>query len=215
MTEQEWLDCKDPNPMLTFLQGKMSDRKLRLFACACCRRIWHLLGDERSREAVLASECYADGTITKTALARARVRARPKSPGAAWAAWDAAREKAFTAAVRAFPCAAWSLSQMRMGKWVGMDAGVAFGEQGNQARLLRDIAGNPFRPVILTRAWQTPTVAGLAQSMYEDRSFQAMPPLADALEEAGCTEEAILKHCREPGEHVRGCWVVDLLLGQD
>src|SRR5262249_38940179 len=131
MTEAEWLACTDPKPMLKFLQGKASDRKLRLFACACCRRIWRLLKDEHSREAVPASERYADGEITKKELARVRVRARPNTPGAAWVAWYAARENAFTAAARASPCAAWSMSQMRMGKWVAMDAGVAFEELGN------------------------------------------------------------------------------------
>ena len=88
-------------------------------------------------------------------------------------------------------------------------------ERAAQARLLRDLFGNPFQPARLARAWRTPTVVALAQAMYEDRRFDDMPLLADALEESGCTEEAILKHCREPGEHVRGCWVVDLVLGKE
>lgn len=78
--------------------------------------------------------------------------------------------------------------------------------------LLRDIFGNPFRPVTLDPAWRTTNVVALAQAIYDERAFERMPILADALEEAGCTNGEMLNHCREPGEHVRGCWVVDMLL---
>jgi hypothetical protein len=83
-----------------------------------------------------------------------------------------------------------------------------------QARLLRDIVRNPFRPVVLNPAWQTSNVVALAQSIYEDRAFDRLPILADALEDAGCNHADILNHCRQPEEHVRGCWVVDLVLGK-
>jgi hypothetical protein len=85
------------------------------------------------------------------------------------------------------------------------------------AQLLRDLFGNPFRPASMTPAWLTwnhGTVPAIARHIYEDRAFHDLPILADALEDAGCTDAAILGHCRGPGEHVRGCWVVDLLLGQ-
>ena len=88
-------------------------------------------------------------------------------------------------------------------------------EQGSQADLLRDIFGNPFRPVTLNPAWRTGNVTALAQSIYDDRAFDRMPILADALEDAGCDNADILNHCRQPGEHVRGCWVVDLVLGKE
>jgi hypothetical protein len=84
--------------------------------------------------------------------------------------------------------------------------------------LLRDIFGNPFRTVTLDPAWLAwngGTVRKLAQAVYDDRAFDRLPILADALEDAGCTDGEILAHCRSGGEHVRGCWVVDLLLGKE
>jgi hypothetical protein len=83
-----------------------------------------------------------------------------------------------------------------------------------QCDSLRDIFGNPFRPVTLAPAWLTSNVTALAQSIYTDRAFDRLPILADALEDAGCDNADILEHCRQPGEHVRGCWVVDLILGK-
>ncbi len=86
-----------------------------------------------------------------------------------------------------------------------------------QAAIIRDIF-DPFRPQpsIETRwlSWNDGTIPKLAQAIYDDRAFDRLPILADALEEASCTDADILNHCRQPGEHVRGCWVVDLLLGK-
>jgi hypothetical protein len=87
-------------------------------------------------------------------------------------------------------------------------------ERKEQAKLLHDIFGNPFRPASINLAWLTSTVVALASQMYESRDFSAMPILADALQDVGCENEDILSHCRQPGEHVRGCWVVDLVLGK-
>ncbi|HVL14590.1 MAG TPA: hypothetical protein VM529_18600 [Gemmata sp.] len=87
-------------------------------------------------------------------------------------------------------------------------------EARSQAQLLRDIFGNPFRPATLDSSWLTSTVAALTQQMYESRDFSAMPILADALQDAGCTSDDILNHCRGDGPHVRGCWVVDLVLSK-
>jgi hypothetical protein len=78
--------------------------------------------------------------------------------------------------------------------------------------LTRDVLGNPFRSVTIERAWRSANVVGLAQSISESRAFERLPILADALEDAGCDNADILNHCRQPGEHVRGCWVVDLIL---
>ena len=79
---------------------------------------------------------------------------------------------------------------------------------------LSDIFGNPFRPVTFDPSWRTEAVVVLARGMYESRDFAPMPVLADALEDAGCADADILAHCRGDGPHVRGCWVVDLVLGK-
>jgi hypothetical protein len=104
--------------------------------------------------------------------------------------------------------------------WV-FTTSLSLEEEMALADLIRDIFGNPFRPVTLTAAWQTPTVLALAQAADDDRTLPAetldparLAVLADALEEAGCDNADILSHCRQPGEHVRGCWVVDAILGK-
>ncbi|MCI0462153.1 MAG: hypothetical protein L0Z62_34815 [Gemmataceae bacterium] len=84
-----------------------------------------------------------------------------------------------------------------------------------QSVILREVFDNPFRPVALAADWRTPAAIAVARSMYEEHRFDEMPLLGDALEEAGCTDAQILTHCRQPGEHVRGCWVVDLILGRE
>ena len=87
-------------------------------------------------------------------------------------------------------------------------------EASRQVDLLRDIFGNPFRPVAFDPAWRTDTALILARQMYESRDFSLMPILADALQDADCESDDMLNHCRSDGPHVRGCWVVDLVLGK-
>jgi hypothetical protein len=87
-------------------------------------------------------------------------------------------------------------------------------EAVDQAALLRDVIGNPFRPVGFSPEWRTEHTVGIALKMYDERDFAAVPILADALEEAGCDDPEMLNHCHKPGIHVRGCWVVDLVLGE-
>ncbi|QJW96082.1 hypothetical protein FTUN_3636 [Frigoriglobus tundricola] len=88
-------------------------------------------------------------------------------------------------------------------------------EQGTHAQLLRDVFGNPFRPINFAPDLRTDTALALATQMYESRDFGAMPVLADALQDAGCDSDDILSHCRGPGPHARGCWVVDRVLGKE
>jgi hypothetical protein len=97
-------------------------------------------------------------------------------------------------------------------EWV---RGAAAAEAAAVCGLFRCVVGNPFRPVALDQSWLTPTVRALAQGIYQDRGFDRLPILADALQDAGCENADILTHCRGPGPHVRGCWVVDLVLGKE
>jgi hypothetical protein len=227
MTEADWLACTDPKPMLASLEGKASDRKLRLFAVACCRRIWHLLTDQRSRQAVEVAERYADGRATDEELETAS--------DAAHAVWDADMKRAATAGkwdkrsdlpYYSASAAAYNVA-LPLGWWGAAPAFVApdeiargahanAGAEGMaQCVLLRDILGPlPFRPLAVDPTWLTSNVASLAHTAYDERAFDRLPILSDALEEAGCTNAEILAHCREPGEHVRGCWVVDLVLAK-
>ena len=88
-------------------------------------------------------------------------------------------------------------------------------DYGIAAALLREMVGNRFRVMTANSAWPTSTVTSLAQALYTDRAFDRMPIIADALEDAGCSNQDILQHCRSGGKHVRGCWVADLLLGKE
>jgi hypothetical protein len=192
--------------MLVFLRGKGSERKLRLFACACCRDIWELIASEPSRNAVQASEEYADGRIRRKDLIEVRERAaREESDLAQWAVMAASRPKIAAG-------------------WVAHLAADAKDRPGihrsyaptpkpspQQCHHLRDIFGPlPFRPVSIDHTWLSwngGAVVKLAQAIYDERRFEDMPVLADALEEAGCTCEEMIAHCREPGPHARGCWL--------
>jgi hypothetical protein len=198
MTESEWLTCADPEPMLAFLRGRAGARKLRLFAVACSRRAWHLL-DGPGRAAVEVAERFADGDASGEELRAARLACKTAGTQASW---YAAASDAGIAAGNASRSARSA-------------AGTRLAEEcAAQARLLRDVFGNPFRPVVLRPAWLTAEVVALAGRVYEDRGFDRMPALADALARAGCDNPEVLGHCREGAEHARGCWVLDLLLGK-
>ncbi len=316
MTESEWLTCTDPQAMLTWRQGNhplmpecpappVSDRKLRLFACACCRQVWHLLTDARSRQAVEVAERFADGEATN--------QDRQDGLNLAFDGWDA---DAAVVWIRGLPVSAclpitdsaeaWSRQLLQRAKRSGISLAL-------QAALLRDVAGNPsrpwwreespthdtygrrlarhpdgrtelvealrtmrHRPNVLESPWLTPTVLTLASAAYEERlgspcgcrgecfecskchgtghiedgslDQQRLAVLSDAMEEAGCDNEEILKHLRGQercwcqagigtqgqirlnypcdrcfetgwiplrGPHVRGCHVLDMLLGKE
>lgn len=265
MTEQEWLTSTDPSAMLTHIQGKVSDRKLRLFACSCCRQVWdgvpcewcqwqgieireghdavqaiidwgkqkkncrHCHGTgrtgPRSRRAVEVAERYADGEATEEELKQARISAlHVEVQGHQLEANEAmavVSESAFDAAhTIARPADAIPPAQ--------------------KAALLREIAGNPFRPVSWEWQWHSiwssppknpkpsfrwrpswvrypgiwESALHIAHDIYDERRWDDLPILWDALSEAGCTNETIRTHCLEK-THVRGCCVVDLILGKE
>ena len=229
MTEAEWLLCDDPQPMLEFLLGKVSDRKLRLFASACCRGAWSFLVDDRSRSAVETAERLGDGKVSEEELELIRSGARAAFQAAITPACRDAHAPRTSAcggaraallallpvAVEAAAGAAYHAANA-FGRVPGKSYFAAYEEALlPQARLTRDIFGNPFRPVAFDPAWRTDTAVTLARQMYDSREFGAMPILADALQDAGCTNEDVLNHCRGDGPHVRGCWVVDLVLGKE
>jgi hypothetical protein len=227
MTDAEWLACIDPEPLLHFLVGRFSERKLLLLKIACCHRISHLLPDRRSKNALVAAEQHAEGHVgQQDMLAAAR--------GARQALEKLRRTiaRTSTSSIFASDAAANLLSHPPSGTvaFVARAAANAVSvtlfpgeihdetrrtvEKIAQVALFRDIAGNPFRPMIIAPARLSSSVVRIARSIYDDRRFENMPILADALEDAGCHDTDILNHCRQPGEHVRGCWVVDLLLGK-
>jgi hypothetical protein len=215
MTEDEWVACTDLRKMLAFLASKTSDRKRRLFACACVRRLWHLLY-EPSRASVETSERYADGLASRKKLTKARMAAqevllRASTSDIGWprAAKDAARD--------AVKVAATELDDGTDLAWLGSYRY----EDGNRA-LLYDIFGNPFRSNAFNPSWQTATVMSVAQAAYDDRALPEglldctrLAVLSDALEDVGCTDAAILDHLRCPGPHVRGGWALDIVLGKE
>ena len=197
MTETEWLASTDPQPMLEYLRGKVSDRKLRLFACACARQSRHLLDDQRSRTAVEVTEKYADGLATKEELVAARNAARNATENTAWdTAWDTAWYTAWYTAWSASWAAARDAARAAAraaARDAARDAARAAARdaaRAKQANLLRDIFGNPFRQVQLVvchcgacvqprrqhhngpcarRRMLTPTVRQLTQAAYDHR----------------------------------------------
>jgi hypothetical protein len=239
MTPSEWDACTEPQKTLRFLQesGRASERKLRLYACACCRQVGGLLDDRGglSRFAVEAAERYADGAAGLEELGAARAGAEAAAerdyyegygwcyslplgedwPTAAAAASPLGPEEASRAASGAVDCAR---DLERLSGLAGAPEALLVG----QCILLRDIIGNPFRPRLrLSPSLLTPTVLSLAKASYDERIMPLghldpvrLAVLADALEEVRCADEGVLGHLRSAGPHVRGCHVVDAVSGR-
>jgi hypothetical protein len=206
ITEADWLVCIEPERMLGRLQSMgclESNRKVCLLVCACSQRVWAWLddGDRRNLDAIAA---YADDLI-------------PDEPV------DAPR---ITRAASCVPDLCVPLTHFRaLAEW-GKARGnkqvnratIGRDEAAGQVALLRDIFGNPFRPsaelppTVLN--WNEKTVPRIADGIYNERAFGRLPILADALIDAGCEDEALIAHCRQPVAHVRGCWAIDLILGK-
>jgi hypothetical protein len=225
MTEAEWLACTDPQGILWWLRDaqKATERKLRLFAVAYCRHQWHLLVDVRSKKAVEVAERFADGLASESE----RKRAASDALAAASVAGEArkgAEEVSLPSLTAYAATAAWYTvfyeASPAASTTCDADAVDWYAENGVEMphpKLLRELFGNPFRSIGIDSAWlawNDGSVVKLAQDIYNERAFDRLPTLADALERAGCEDADILAHCRQQGPHVRGCWVVDLLLGK-
>jgi hypothetical protein len=248
VTEAEWLACVDPTHLMQWERIAATERKVRLFAVACCRRIPALNSHETLAAAIDTGERFADRLATEEELHEANLRAEGIADSAGETADDYESAEGITGnTVREWQiqCAGRSAYWASLSgdeSWTGIDhvlsmaadavalaavndhlvavsdydydqvAKGAGEERAVQADLFRDVFGNPFRPVDFSTSWRTDTAVSVARQVYESRDFSAMPILADALQDAGCDNEDILGHCRAEGPHVRGCWVVDLVL---
>ena len=212
MTEAEWQSSTDPHALFHHLRWwvRPPERKHRLFACAVCRQCWPLLSD-LGRHAVTLAEAAADGQpiddrpgveydllnehntlrVQRVPLPHPTPEEQASLIAYAVVASASGGVEAADDAIRNVP-----------------DAAVPLVE------LLREVFGNPFSPVTFRAEWRTETVVALARGIYAERAFDRLPILADALQDAGCTGEAILAHCRGPGPHIRGCWVTDACIGK-
>jgi hypothetical protein len=193
---------RDPEKLRDLL-AKAGDRKKRLFAAACCRVGWHLLEDERSRLAVRVAERFADGEATLEEMRQARV-----------AAFYAARE-ASTNGPRAAHYVAVdeaSLAVEHVSWWMICSGGAAAQEE-----ILRDLFGGASLAIEIPASllsWGGGTVVQVARAIYAEHRFDDVAVLADALEEAGCTEKALLEHLRGQQQHYPGCWALDSVLNR-
>jgi hypothetical protein len=242
MTEVEWLGCADPYPMLAHLKGRVSERKLRLLACACQWFDRRVRSVPRADETIALAERYADGEVTCDVgwaeLGCPELGTEGWDP--IWALLGLFWAQPFHAAVVSLPTpdqddAPQTGSRRHACDLVRCVFGTPFPRRSVRKNrwlaraalgLLSALGGHPTRPSeptgdevlpspICSPGWLTDTVLALARQMYASREFSAMPILADALQDAGCEEEQILNHCRGPGPHVRGCWVVDSVLGKE
>ncbi len=214
MTVPDWIERASPDGLGKFLRTEASPRKGGLFVRHLLRCFPGLITDPRSLAALDAADRYEAGNIdgfgeALQAAADVAAEARPVSAVASGGA-----ELAYLAAVGYDPS---FLPLLR--RTVLYAAGSNLNPRKNPiAPVMRPVFvehfGDPRRPVTPDPDWLTPTVVDLATGVYADRAFYRLPVLADALDDAGCTDPAVLGHLRGPGPHARGCWVVDLLLGK-
>lgn len=219
MTEAEWDACTDVEDMLEFVQdhGQTRDRKLRLFAVTCCRRVWELL-NHIEKDAVILMERFLEEQAGEPERAAAFEAVREQVPAfygsddfpVAQDLLDRDARFAAEAVLLLLPA----------------DPRLGDSEKKAWCDLVRDIFGpRPFKPLTVDPSvlrWNDRAVVKLAQAAYDNRHPKRgtldnirLAVLADALEEAGCADQEILSHCRSRNDHVRGCWVIDLLLGKD
>ena len=212
MTEAAWLAATTSLPMLDWLADRTprpSDRKWRLLLAGCARQVWDQIPPGPKREAVETAERCADGDGSQEEVAKARAEYYTVDEGlrsAGMSGWN----------IHAIAYASCT-SERRLARphWTTHWGGVSALAGERLPGLLRCVFGSPFRRVEVEPSWLTPHTLPLANGIYADRAFDRLPLLADALRDAGCDDPAVLAHCRAEGPHVRGCWVVDLLLRKE
>jgi hypothetical protein len=223
MTHEEWQTCQDLDALLTYARRRshFSGRKRRLFACACCNRLGGLL-PEPHRHALALAQRFADGRASRAELTAAWSAAYhdpvTRISHAAWAACTAAGPaegvltQAHLSTVSLYAANALGQCPLRAGSEGPGNGPAWYAERARHRALLRDLTPPPRAPRLTARAWPAQAEA-VARWVYEEGRFDDLPVLADALEEAGCTDTLLLDHCRRPGDHVRGCWAVERVLG--
>src|SRR5262245_36879498 len=213
MNERQWLTGTDLHTMLVHVRPKLSDRKMRLLACAGVRSSWDRL-TFRGRLAVETAERYADDPTGYAAM---------KAAGKALKAMMGGFEEENADPHDPPPVVGGDDDRASVctyaDGWLAVLGGIWNEDDpvASACALLREVAGNPFRPSRVEPAWlkwNDGKIAQLVRSIYANRAFEHMPILGDALEDAGCVDRAILDHCRSGGPHVRGCWVLDLLTAE-
>jgi hypothetical protein len=218
MDEATWLTCSDPVAMLDFVAHAAVERKLRLFACACCRRVWHLMGDERCRRAVEGAEAFADGRLSAARLERLHADAFAAFVQMRGATRDRRPADPAMAATNAAHVVAGAAYRDEAREAADAASSAEGGEEA--ARWQCDVLRDLFTPFSRVRvepawlAWAAGTVPMLARSIHEEAAFDRMPILGDALEDAGCADEVVLAHCRSRRVHARGCWLIEALLAK-
>jgi hypothetical protein len=243
MSSERWAIAGLPE-MLDLAAGHASARKLDLFNIWCCQVLRPYLRDHRSITASRFAERHVDEPRGENAADREAVKHAAHEAVLELTSWaNAAGHPAEYRRRRVYAQAAHVADQTvsatgrnrgvlanskhtaHVFAWANDDGrDPLIGQEGEdgltevhfrkQEAIFREIVGNPFAPVEFDPRWRTSDVIGLAWAIYDERAFARLPILSDALMDAGCEDEAILTHCRTPNIHVRGCWLVDLILGQ-
>lgn len=224
VTEAQWVAGHDLRSLVARARAEGSRRQRRLLDCACGRFLASLSPDSCVLKAMAAAERHADGALADSTLRRWRTRL------------DRLYLSVYTASGSEERCMALHVASLACLPLARRESGLGWAEliytEGFFGRpvfssdwlrnveraagcAIRDILGNPFRRVAFDPRWRTADVLGLARGIYEDRAFDRLPLLADALIDAGCADGQVLGHCRNGDAHYRGCWAVDLVLGKD
>lgn len=241
MNEAEWMGCTHPQPMIDFLKDTASVRKMRLLGCACSRRVLTILNNPQAEKTIDIAERVADGDADAKSLWEELGLLQDMVKGQRPATATYQGTMGIALAIGSFVlatgkpdyvlfrlglnslagAAAWQIApnaEVEEDDWSGPHdpvwRRVESEERQWQAEMVRDIFGNPSRPVVFDPTWLTPTVVKLAQSVYVMKAFDRLPVLADALREVRCDCAQIVNHCRVPRLHAKGCWVVDKVLGK-